>query len=111
MKKVVGVRFKKAGKIYYFAPGDLEIHEGDYVIVETSRGPECGEVAQGIHEIIDAKAVKGLKNVVRIADDVDIRRMKKTGQPPSGFAQFWHSFVPQSFSAAKRLRRAWLRAW
>ena len=77
MKKVVGVRFKKAGKIYYFAPGDLEIHEGDYVIVETSRGLECGEVAQGIHEIIDAKAVKGLKNVVRIADDVDIRRMKK----------------------------------
>ena len=55
MKKVVGVRFKKAGKIYYFAPGDLEIYKGDYVIVETSRGLECGEVAQGIHEIIDAK--------------------------------------------------------
>lgn len=77
MKKVIGVRFKKAGKIYYFAPGDLDIHEGDYVIVETSRGLECGEVAQGLHEIIDAKAVKALKNVVRIADDVDIRRMKK----------------------------------
>ena len=77
MKKVIGVRFKKAGKIYYFAPGDLDVHEGDYVIVETSRGLECGEVAQGLHEIIDAKAVKALKNVVRIADDVDIRRMKK----------------------------------
>lgn len=77
MKKVIGVRFKKAGKIYYFAPGELDIHEGDYVIVETSRGLECGEVAQGLHEIIDAKAVKALKNVVRIADDVDIRRMKK----------------------------------
>ena len=48
MIKVIGVRFRTAGKIYYFDPVDLDIRQGDYVIVETVRGVEYGKVVQGI---------------------------------------------------------------
>lgn len=77
MTKVIGVRFKQTGKVYYFGPGELDIQKGDYVIVETARGTECGEVAQGVHEVPDASIVKSLKNVTRMADAVDVRAMKK----------------------------------
>ncbi len=77
MTKVIGVRFKKAGKVYYFSPGDLEIREGDHVIVETARGTECGDVARGVHEVPDSSIVKPLRTVVRMADAVDVRRMEK----------------------------------
>ena len=77
MKRIVSIRFKPTGKNYYFEPGCLEIETGNYVIVETSRGTECGEVAQGIHEVPDSQITTPLKTVVRIADDADIRRMKQ----------------------------------
>ena len=77
MTKVISVRFKQAGKQYYFAPGELEIVKGDHVIVETARGTECGEVVQGVHEVPDASIVKPLKTVTRMADAVDVRRMEK----------------------------------
>lgn len=77
MAKVIGVRFKAGGKAYYFDPGDLEIAQDDYVIVETSRGTECGEVCQGVHEVPSASLVKPLKLVSRLADDADIRRMRQ----------------------------------
>ena len=48
MKKVISVRFKDNGKTYYFDPADTPIKTGDYVIVETARGVECGEVVQGV---------------------------------------------------------------
>ena len=51
MKKVISVRFKENGKSYYFDPGDAVIHTGEYVIVETARGVECGEVVQGVREL------------------------------------------------------------
>ena len=77
MTKVIGVRFKQTGKLYYFSPGGLDLREGDHVIVETARGTECGEVAKGIHEVPDASIVKPLKTVTRMADAVDVRRMEK----------------------------------
>ena len=77
MKKVITVRFKQSGKTYYFDPAGMEIVAGDYVIVETARGTECAEVVQGIKEIQDSQLVKELKRVVRLADSVDIRRMKQ----------------------------------
>ena len=43
MTKVIGVRFKAGGKVYFFSPGELEIEKGQYVVVETARGTECGE--------------------------------------------------------------------
>ena len=77
MTKVIGVRFKANGKSYYFSPGDLELQQGDHVIVETARGTECGEVAKGPHDAPDSSIVKPLKTVTRMADAVDVRRMQQ----------------------------------
>ena len=77
MKKVISVRFKENGKSYYFDPGDAVIHTGEYVIVETARGVECGEVVQGVRELADAAVPKALKPITRMADSVDIRRMRQ----------------------------------
>ena len=77
MTKVISVCFQPNGKAYYFAPGTLAINKGDYVIVETARGTECGEVTQGVHEVPDASLQKALKPVTRMADGVDVRRMQQ----------------------------------
>ncbi len=71
MHHVVGVRFKKAGKIYYFSPGDLDLPKGEWVIVETSRGIEYGKVVLEKKEVGDSDVVLPLKQVIRIADDND----------------------------------------
>ena len=72
MIKVVGVRFKKAGKIYYFDPTDLNIEKGNYVVVETARGIEFGECVIGIKEVREEDIVAPLKTVIRIASQEDI---------------------------------------
>ncbi|MCI6640834.1 MAG: stage 0 sporulation family protein [Pygmaiobacter massiliensis] len=77
MVNVVGVRFKTGGKVYYFDPCGLILRKGDYVIVETARGLECGEVCQPVHAVADVSITKALKQVVRVADDVDVRRMRQ----------------------------------
>ena len=74
MVVVVGVRFKEQGKMYYFAPGDLEIKEGDGVIVETARGMEYAVCSMGRTEVSDSNVVKPLKGIVRIANDDDKKR-------------------------------------
>ncbi|WP_216831227.1 PSP1 domain-containing protein [Alkalihalobacterium elongatum] len=71
MHHVVGVRFKKAGKIYYFSPGEFELPKGEWVIVETSRGVEYGRVVIEKKEVDDNDVVLPLKQVLRIADDKD----------------------------------------
>jgi cell fate regulator YaaT (PSP1 superfamily) len=71
MVKVVGVRFKKAGKIYYFDPGELIIDTGANVIVETARGVEFGEAVISNREVADNEIVAPLKKVMRIASDED----------------------------------------
>ncbi|GAA0079324.1 stage 0 sporulation family protein [Clostridium sp. CTA-5] len=77
MIKVVGVRFKKAGKIYYFDPMDFSVQKGNYVIVETARGIEFGECVIGIKEIRDDEIISPLKPVIRIADEKDIQKHKE----------------------------------
>ena len=77
MKKVISVRFKENGKSYYFDPADAPINTGDHVIVETARGIECGEVVQGVREVADSAVPKALKPITRMADSVDIRRMRQ----------------------------------
>lgn len=74
MIKVVGVRFKKAGKIYYFDPIDLNINKGNYVVVETARGIEFGECVIGIKEIKESEIVAPLKSVLRVATEEDIQK-------------------------------------
>jgi cell fate regulator YaaT (PSP1 superfamily) len=71
MITVIGVRFKKAGKIYYFDPGTIEISEGNFVIVETARGVEFGECVIGKREIPESQIVSPLKPVLRLASDED----------------------------------------
>lgn len=71
MIKVIGVRFRRAGKIYYFDPMGLEIEQGMHVIVETARGIEYGHVVLGIREMDDEKVIQPLKPVLRIATEAD----------------------------------------
>ena len=71
MVKVVGVRFKKAGKIYYFDPGDLEINLHENVIVETARGIEFGQVVVPNTEVSEEEIVAPLKKVIRVATEED----------------------------------------
>jgi cell fate regulator YaaT (PSP1 superfamily) len=68
---VVGIRFKKAGKIYYFDPGDLLIQKNEHVIVETVRGVEYGRVVIGPKQVDENDVVLPLKKVLRIADQKD----------------------------------------
>ncbi len=72
MAIVVGVRFKNAGKVYYFDPAGCEIDEGMNVIVETARGLEFGEVTSGPKEVDDSEIVPPLKKIIRIANDKDL---------------------------------------
>ena len=76
MKKIVGVRFKKPGKIYFFDPQDLEINMGDKVIVETAMGEEFGEVVINKRELPEEKIANPLKKVIRIATPEDIKSME-----------------------------------
>lgn len=71
MVKVVGVRFKSAGKIYYFDPGELEIETNSNVIVETARGVEFGEVVVPVREVPESEVVAPLKPVIRVATEED----------------------------------------
>lgn len=71
MMKVIGVRFRTAGKIYFFDPLQFEIKKGDHVIVETARGIEFGTVISGVREVEDDKVVQPLKPVIRIATERD----------------------------------------
>lgn len=77
MIKVIGVRFKKAGKIYYFDPSGLEVKKGDFVVVETARGIEFGECVIGIKEIPESDIVAPLKSVIRVAEEADINKHKE----------------------------------
>ena len=74
MVEVVGVRFKSSGKMYYFSPGELDIKEGEGVIVETARGMEYAEVYMARTMVKDDNIVKPLKSIVRIADSKDKKK-------------------------------------
>lgn len=77
MTKVIGVRFRTAGKIYFFSPGKLEVETGDKVIVETARGVEFGSVVTGPKEVEDDKITQPLKSVIRLATDEDKKKEEK----------------------------------
>ena len=74
MTKVVGVRFRNVGKIYYFSPKDYEIKTGDHVIVETARGIEYGKVVLAPREVGEEDVVHPLKEVLRVATKEDDER-------------------------------------
>ena len=77
MTRVIGVRFSPAGKIYFFAPGKLDIKTGDKVIVETARGVEYGSVVTGPKDVEDERITLPLKSVIRIATAEDEKKEEK----------------------------------
>ena len=77
MVEVVGIRFKQAGKIYYFSPGDLQIAAGDGCVVETARGVEFGEAVLNPKEVPDDEVVQPVKQVLRIATSEDYERLQR----------------------------------
>lgn len=80
MAEIIGVRFKNVGKIYYFDPAGSPMKKGDLVVVETSRGTECGEVVIPNKEVADDTIVKPLKKVVRPATADDARRARENAE-------------------------------
>ena len=75
--EIIGVRFKDAGKIYYFAPGKINVTTGMCVIVETARGLEYGFVAEGNHTVPAKDIVQPLRRVIRIADKKDAEQYER----------------------------------
>jgi cell fate regulator YaaT (PSP1 superfamily) len=74
MPLVVGVSFRRVGKVYYFDPGVLELHEGDFAIAETARGVEFGEVVLEPRHVPDEELVAPLKSIIRVASGADLER-------------------------------------
>ena len=75
MVKIIGVRFNKSGKTYYFSPGEIEVQKGDGVIVETARGVEYGVAVLGEREVSKEDIVAPLKEVLRLATEKDISKV------------------------------------
>jgi cell fate regulator YaaT (PSP1 superfamily) len=80
MVKVIGVRFKRAGKIYYFDPGEFAFEKADYAIVETVRGVEYGSVVIPPREVTEDEIVKPLKQVIRKATKKDMKKEEENAQ-------------------------------
>lgn len=77
MAEVIGVRFKEVGKVYYFDPDGKEYNKGEQVIVETSRGIECGEVMMENREVAEENIVRPLKMIIRLATDEDMETVSQ----------------------------------
>lgn len=77
MEKVIGVRFKRVGKVYYFLPGKIQFKEGDHAIVETARGMEYGEVVVAEKDVEDKDIVAPLKQVIRRATSKDDKKVEE----------------------------------
>ncbi|MBP3792619.1 MAG: stage 0 sporulation family protein [Ruminococcus sp.] len=80
MLKIIGVRFKSVGKVYYFDPKNYKLAIGDKVIVETARGVECGEVAMVDREIDESTFSSPIKPIIRAATEDDLRRIENNKQ-------------------------------
>ena len=80
MTEVIGVRFKKVGKVYYFDPCGIQVKNEMPVIVETARGLEYGEVAMANTQVEDSKIVQPLKKLVRPATEADKKTMEQNLQ-------------------------------
>lgn len=77
MAEIVGVRFKRAGKVYYFDPAGIDLEVNDYVVVKTSRGPELGQVVISPKQVLANDVTAPLKQVMRKAEPEDIKRAEE----------------------------------
>ncbi|MCL2579606.1 MAG: stage 0 sporulation family protein [Oscillospiraceae bacterium] len=83
MAEIIGVRFKSVGKVYYFDPDGYKVAKGENVIVETSRGIECGEVILGNRAVDDKQVTQPLKKMLRPASTQDIEKLEKNRERES----------------------------
>jgi len=77
MADIVGIRFKKAGRVYYFDPADIDLAVNDYVVVKTSRGLELGQVVIAPEQVLDSELAEPLKPVIRKAEPEDIEQAQE----------------------------------
>lgn len=77
MVKVIGISFLNANRIYYFAPGDTGVKNGDYVIVETERGLQFGQAVTDVLDMPKEKVFLPLKDIIRIANENDMKTNKR----------------------------------
>ena len=77
MVEIIGVKFKKGGKTYYFSPKNIKLETDDFVIVETARGVECGKVAIANREVDNSEIVSPLKEIIRKATAADLKIVEK----------------------------------
>jgi len=96
MPSVIGVRFKQAGKIYYFDPDQMTLAPGNQVIVETIRGIECGQVLVGPKDVPESEVSQPLKKVVRLATQEDLSQVEENRQrEKKAFAVFQEKAIAQ----------------
>ena len=77
MTEIIGVKFKKDGRVYFFDPDGKVFHEGERLVVETSKGVECGYASGSNRNVEDDQIVSPLKKVVRLATEEDLRRIEE----------------------------------
>lgn len=95
MPKVVSVNFKENGKVYYYDPGNFDVKEGDWVLVETANGLKCVRAYQGVQELDESELVAPLKNIQRIASQDDIERMTENGIKEKEAFEFCQSMIAE----------------
>lgn len=76
MAEIIGIKFKKDGRVYYFEPAGKTFHDGDRVVVETAKGIECGYAAGGNRDVPESQLVHPLKKVIRLATENDLKRIE-----------------------------------
>ena len=110
MAEVVGVRFKDAGKVYYFDPAGIRLEKGDHAIVETARGMECGFVAMGNRDVAEDEIVFPLKAVTRKATEADLARVEDNARrEKEAFAICEDVYKRQSWDASRSRFTPFLR--
>src|SRR4030067_1066129 len=77
MPNVVGIRFKRAGKVYYFDPAGMDLKVNEYVVVKTASGLELGQVIIAPEQVLESEITEELKPVVRKAEEADIKRVQE----------------------------------
>lgn len=80
MTEIIGVKFKKDGRVYFFAPDNKIFHDGDRVVVETAKGIECGYVSGSNRKVEDNQIVSPLKKVLRLANDADLKKVAENAE-------------------------------
>ena len=108
MAEIIGVKFKEVGKVYYFDPAGFKVEKGQFVIVETVRGVECGECAVGNKEVEDEILVKPLKSIIRIATPEDLKNVERNKEKEKKVAEGLKSsngYIRRALARAVDLRQ------